>query len=42
LALRAGNAGGIDLRLNGRQLAPLGVDGQVVVKEFALSDVKPN
>ncbi|MEQ8237203.1 MAG: RodZ domain-containing protein [Syntrophomonadaceae bacterium] len=42
LAIRAGNAGGIELSLNGRQLAPLGAEGQVVVKEFTLSDVKPN
>ncbi|NMC27525.1 MAG: helix-turn-helix domain-containing protein [Syntrophomonadaceae bacterium] len=42
VAVRAGNAGGIELNLNGRQLAPLGTEGQVVVKEYTLSDVKSN
>jgi len=42
VAVRAGNAGGIELSLNGKQLDTLGDEGQVVVKEFTLSDVKPN
>ena len=39
IMIRAGNAGGIDLRLNNKQLAPLGGMGQVVEKTFNISTI---
>lgn len=39
IMIRAGNAGGIDLRLNNKQLAPLGGMSQVVEKTFNISNI---
>jgi cytoskeletal protein RodZ len=37
--INAGNAGGIELTLNGQKLAPLGAVGQVVQKTFDMSSI---
>ena len=39
IAIRAGNAGGLDLSLNGKKLAPLGKDWEVVEKKYDLNSI---
>jgi len=39
IAIKAGNAGGLDLSLNGKKLAPLGKDWEVVQKTFDLNSI---
>ena len=36
LNLKVGNAGGVDLTVNGRNLDPIGVDGQVVSVSYGV------
>jgi hypothetical protein len=37
-SLRAGNAGGVDVQVNGKDLGPLGASGSVVDKTFPLTE----
>jgi len=39
ITIRAGNAGGLDLSLNGKKLAPLGKAWEVVEKKFDLNSI---
>ena len=39
IIIRAGNAGGIDLSLNNKKLAPLGESGQVIEKQYDINSV---
>jgi len=39
IVINAGNAGGIDISLNKKQLAPLGKSGEVVEKKYDLSSI---
>lgn len=38
--MRIGNAGGVDVRLNGRQIPPLGKRGDVLTVRFTPQDFK--
>lgn len=40
IIIRAGNAGGVDLTLNNKKLAPLGESGQVIEKQYDINSVK--
>jgi len=37
LALKVGNAGGVDLRVNGKKIEPIGVDGEVVSVSYGVN-----
>ncbi|WP_369397313.1 RodZ domain-containing protein [Syntrophomonas palmitatica] len=34
--IRAGNAGGIDIKVDGKDIPPLGKNGEVVEREFTV------